>query len=205
MDSNGFAPAAACRAAGSRAPRELSPRRCAAATDATPTAGRASRRTCCCGSRLQIALHRAMGRARLCADLQETPHMERTQLKYGCNPHQAYAAIEALANGASPVAIRNGRPSMINLLDALNAWQLVSELRAALELPSAASFKHVSPAGAELAGDQGGRPRRHSSVAGAGARAPPGHPCSACPSGSSLRKLLGPSGPCPPGRPSCEL
>ena len=77
--------------------------------------------------------------------------MEHTQLKYGCNPHQAYAAIEALGDGVSPVAIRNGRPSMINLLDALNAWQLVSELRAALGLPAAASFKHVSPAGAAVA------------------------------------------------------
>ena len=61
--------------------------------------------------------------------------MERTKLKYGCNPHQPYAAIEALSDGRSPVAIRNGNPSMINLLDALNAWQLVSELRGALELP----------------------------------------------------------------------
>jgi phosphoribosylaminoimidazolecarboxamide formyltransferase/IMP cyclohydrolase len=79
--------------------------------------------------------------------------MERTKLKYGCNPHQPYAAIEALSGGHSPVAIRNGNPSMINLLDALNAWQLVSELRDALELPAAASFKHVSPAGAGVAVD----------------------------------------------------
>jgi phosphoribosylaminoimidazolecarboxamide formyltransferase/IMP cyclohydrolase len=77
--------------------------------------------------------------------------MARTQLKYGCNPHQAYAAMEALGDGPSPIALRNGKPSMINLLDALNAWQLVSELREALALPAAASFKHVSPAGAAVA------------------------------------------------------
>lgn len=79
--------------------------------------------------------------------------MERTKLKYGCNPHQPYAAIEALEGTTSPVAIRNGKPSMINLLDALNAWQLVAELRAALDQPAAASFKHVSPAGAAVAVD----------------------------------------------------
>ncbi|MEE3330556.1 MAG: phosphoribosylaminoimidazolecarboxamide formyltransferase [Myxococcota bacterium] len=79
--------------------------------------------------------------------------MERHPLKYGCNPHQPYAAIEALEGTTSPVTIRNGKPSMINLLDALNAWQLVAELRAALDLPAAASFKHVSPAGAAVAVD----------------------------------------------------
>ena len=79
--------------------------------------------------------------------------MERHPLKYGCNPHQPYAAIEALEGATSPVTIRNGKPSMINLLDALNAWQLVAELRAALDLPAAASFKHVSPAGAAVAVD----------------------------------------------------
>ena len=77
--------------------------------------------------------------------------MERTKLKYGCNPLRPPTAMEALAGGRSPVAIRDGSPSMINLLDALNAWQLVSELRDALELPAAASFKHVSPAGAGVA------------------------------------------------------
>jgi phosphoribosylaminoimidazolecarboxamide formyltransferase/IMP cyclohydrolase len=73
------------------------------------------------------------------------------RLKYGCNPHQAYAAVEALSGGEPPVRVRNGTPSMINFLDALNAWQLVSEARAALGLPAAASFKHVSPAGAAVA------------------------------------------------------
>lgn len=79
--------------------------------------------------------------------------MEPRTLKYGCNPHQPRASIEALAGHDAPVAVRNGNPSMINLLDALNAWQLVAELREALALPAAASFKHVSPAGAAVAVD----------------------------------------------------
>ena len=66
-------------------------------------------------------------------------------LKYGCNPHQAQAAFESDA-----VRVRNGAPSMINMLDALNAWQLVRELGEALDAPAAASFKHVSPAGAAV-------------------------------------------------------
>lgn len=66
-------------------------------------------------------------------------------LKYGCNPHQAQAAFDSDA-----VRVRNGAPSMINMLDALNAWQLVAELGAALDAPAAASFKHVSPAGAAV-------------------------------------------------------
>ena len=75
------------------------------------------------------------------------------RLKYGCNPHQVYAAAEPLQGGESPLELLNGKPSMINLLDALNAWQLVAELRGGLELPAAASFKHVSPAGAAVAVD----------------------------------------------------
>lgn len=71
------------------------------------------------------------------------------QLKYGCNPHQRFASAEAIA--ASPLELLNGQPSIINLLDALNAWQLVSEVKHALGLPAAASFKHVSPAGAAVA------------------------------------------------------
>ena len=66
-------------------------------------------------------------------------------LKYGCNPHQARAAFESAA-----VRVRNGAASMINLLDALNGWQLASELAEALDAPAAASFKHVSPAGAAV-------------------------------------------------------
>ena len=73
------------------------------------------------------------------------------RLRYGCNPHQEFAAAEALSGGSLPVELLNGSASLINLLDALNAWQLVRELRDALELPAAASFKHVSPAGAAVA------------------------------------------------------
>jgi len=72
-------------------------------------------------------------------------------LKYGCNPHQVPAAIHALPGERLPFRVLNGTPGYINLLDALNAWQLVRELRAALGLPAAASFKHVSPAGAAVA------------------------------------------------------
>jgi phosphoribosylaminoimidazolecarboxamide formyltransferase / IMP cyclohydrolase len=73
------------------------------------------------------------------------------QLKYGCNPHQSYASAEALDAKSCPVELLNGNPSMINFLDALNSWQLVLELKNALGLPAAASFKHVSPAGAAVA------------------------------------------------------
>jgi phosphoribosylaminoimidazolecarboxamide formyltransferase/IMP cyclohydrolase len=71
------------------------------------------------------------------------------QLKYGCNPHQKFASAEALE--AAPVELLNGAPSIINLLDALNAWPLVAEASQALGLPAAASFKHVSPAGTAVA------------------------------------------------------
>jgi AICAR transformylase/IMP cyclohydrolase PurH len=71
------------------------------------------------------------------------------QLKYGCNPHQLFASADPVA--APPVELLNGQPSLINWLDALNAWQLVLELRRALKLPAAASFKHVSPSGAAVA------------------------------------------------------
>jgi len=72
------------------------------------------------------------------------------ELRYGINPHQRFHAAEALHGGA-PVRVLNGKTSFINWLDALNAWQLVREARAATGLPAAASFKHVSPAGAALA------------------------------------------------------
>lgn len=74
--------------------------------------------------------------------------MRELTLKYGCNPDQGEARADA-PNGL-PFTVRNGSPGYINLLDALNAWQLVRELRAACGLPAAASFKHVSPAGAAL-------------------------------------------------------
>jgi phosphoribosylaminoimidazolecarboxamide formyltransferase/IMP cyclohydrolase len=73
------------------------------------------------------------------------------KLKYGANPHQSFAAAEPLDPATAPVAVLNGNPSYINLLDALNAWQLVREAKLATGLPAAASFKHVSPAGAALA------------------------------------------------------
>jgi len=71
-------------------------------------------------------------------------------LRYGCNPHQTPARL-LMPGDSAPLQIRNGRPGYINLLDALGAWQLVRELRRATGLPSAASFKHTSPAGAAVA------------------------------------------------------
>jgi phosphoribosylaminoimidazolecarboxamide formyltransferase/IMP cyclohydrolase len=72
-------------------------------------------------------------------------------MRYGCNPHQA-AARTYIADGRDlPITPLNASPSYINLLDALNAWQLVRELKAELGLPAATSFKHVSPAGAAVA------------------------------------------------------
>jgi phosphoribosylaminoimidazolecarboxamide formyltransferase/IMP cyclohydrolase len=70
-------------------------------------------------------------------------------LRYGCNPHQKPARVYA-RQGTLPFSVLNGAPGYINLLDALNAWQLVKELKSVLQLPAAASFKHVSPAGAAL-------------------------------------------------------
>ena len=70
-------------------------------------------------------------------------------LRYGCNPHQTPARVYS-KRGGLPIEVLNGRPGYINLLDALNSWQLVKELRQSLGLPAAASFKHVSPAGAAV-------------------------------------------------------
>ena len=75
--------------------------------------------------------------------------MKELQLKYGCNPNQKPSRIYMEA-GELPIEVLNGRPGYINFLDALNAWQLVKELKAATGLPAAASFKHVSPAGAAV-------------------------------------------------------
>lgn len=77
------------------------------------------------------------------------PHPPRHSLRYGLNPHQTPASYDSVGD-ALPFRVLNGQPGYINLLDALSAWQLVRELRAALELPAAASFKHVSPAGAAV-------------------------------------------------------
>ena len=75
--------------------------------------------------------------------------MKEFALKYGCNPHQKPARIY-VEEGELPLAVLNGRPGYINFLDALNSWQLVKELKDAMGMPAAASFKHVSPAGAAL-------------------------------------------------------
>ncbi|MBQ4254264.1 MAG: phosphoribosylaminoimidazolecarboxamide formyltransferase, partial [Erysipelotrichaceae bacterium] len=76
--------------------------------------------------------------------------MKEIQLKYGCNPNQKPASI-CMAEGSDlPLEVLCGKPGYINFLDALNSWQLVKELSEATGLPSAASFKHVSPAGVAL-------------------------------------------------------
>ena len=75
--------------------------------------------------------------------------MKEMELKYGCNPNQKPARI-FMAEGELPVTVLNGKPGYINFLDALNSWQLVKELKEATGLCAAASFKHVSPAGAAL-------------------------------------------------------
>ncbi len=76
--------------------------------------------------------------------------MKEIELKYGCNPNQKPSRVY-MENGQDlPIEVLNGRPGYINLLDALNGWQLVSELKKATGLPAATSFKHVSPAGAAV-------------------------------------------------------
>ena len=75
--------------------------------------------------------------------------MTELQLKYGCNPNQKPSRI-FMTEGELPIEVLNGRPGYINFLDALNSWQLVKELKEATGLPAAASFKHVSPAGAAV-------------------------------------------------------
>lgn len=75
--------------------------------------------------------------------------MKELSLKYGCNPNQKPSRIY-MEQGELPIEVINGRPGYINFLDALNSWQLVKELKAATGLPAAASFKHVSPAGAAV-------------------------------------------------------
>lgn len=76
-------------------------------------------------------------------------YMKELELKYGCNPNQKPARVY-VESGDLPITVVNGRPGYINLLDALNGWQLVKELKEATGLPAAASFKHVSPAGAAV-------------------------------------------------------
>ena len=76
--------------------------------------------------------------------------MKELELKYGCNPNQKPARVY-MKEGELPFEVLNGKPGFINLLDAFNSWQLVTELKKATGLAAAASFKHVSPAGAAVA------------------------------------------------------
>lgn len=80
----------------------------------------------------------------------KTEHKKELQLKYGCNPNQKPARICMETDGVLPLRVISGNPGYINFLDALNGWQLVRELKAVSGLPAAASFKHVSPAGASV-------------------------------------------------------
>ena len=81
--------------------------------------------------------------------ISKTHKMKELALKYGCNPNQKPSRI-FMEEGELPLEVLNGRPGYINFLDALNSWQLVRELKAATGVPAAASFKHVSPAGAAI-------------------------------------------------------
>jgi len=76
--------------------------------------------------------------------------MKNLELKYGCNPNQKPSSIYVNDGRELPIEVLNGKPGYINFMDALNSWQLVKELKAATGLPAAASFKHVSPAGAAV-------------------------------------------------------
>ena len=76
--------------------------------------------------------------------------MKQLELKYGCNPNQKPASISVNDGRDLPIEVLNGKPGYINFMDALNSWQLVKELKEATGLPAAASFKHVSPAGAAV-------------------------------------------------------
>ena len=76
--------------------------------------------------------------------------MNEMELKYGCNPNQKPSRVYMEDGSDLPIAVLNGKPGYINLLDALNGWQLVKELKEATGLPAATSFKHVSPAGAAV-------------------------------------------------------
>ena len=76
--------------------------------------------------------------------------MKQLELKYGCNPNQKPANLHMHDGSDLPIQVLNGKPGYINFLDAFNSWQLVRELKEATGLPAAASFKHVSPAGAAV-------------------------------------------------------
>ena len=76
--------------------------------------------------------------------------MKEFELKYGCNPNQKPAKIFMADGSDLPIEILNGKPGYINFLDAFNSWQLVKELKEALGMPAATSFKHVSPTSAAV-------------------------------------------------------
>ncbi len=81
---------------------------------------------------------------------ERNPTMNELELKYGCNPNQKPSRIFMKDGSDLPIEVLNGKPGYINFLDAFNSWQLVKELKEATGLPAAASFKHVSPAGAAV-------------------------------------------------------
>ncbi len=85
-----------------------------------------------------------------CVNLKGVKILKELKLKYGCNPHQVPALVSIKDEENLPIKILNGNPGYINLLDAFNSWQLVKELKTATKIPAAASFKHLSPAGAAL-------------------------------------------------------
>ncbi|MBQ3031935.1 MAG: phosphoribosylaminoimidazolecarboxamide formyltransferase, partial [Anaerotignum sp.] len=76
--------------------------------------------------------------------------MKEFELKYGCNPNQKPAKIYMNGDKELPIEILSGRPGYINFLDAFNSWQLVKEIKEALGMPAATSFKHVSPTSAAV-------------------------------------------------------
>ena len=76
--------------------------------------------------------------------------MKEFELKYGCNPNQKPSKIFMADGSELPIEILSGRPGYINFLDAFNSWQLVKELKEALGMPAATSFKHVSPTSAAV-------------------------------------------------------
>ena len=84
------------------------------------------------------------------APVEVRTYKPQMSLKYGCNPHQKPAGVFSVLGDRLPFQILNGTPGYINFLDAMNAWQLVTELKKSLGIPAAASFKHCSPAGAAL-------------------------------------------------------
>ena len=97
----------------------------------------------------RISLYVSWGEKEEVINANEGGRTDKIELKYGLNPNQKPASISI--EGKLPVTVLNGRAGYINFLDALNAWQLVKELKETTNMPSAASFKHVSPAGAAIA------------------------------------------------------